>query len=203
MPAEILIMCPRCGRPQRAQGDHCIHCLATLAPAPAQAPSVKNDPVPDPSEPFLEADLGLGRRVLLSAKQLQWMPRQGETVIVDLAKLESVTLVTRPVWESLYIAALAALAFAVRAPWLVHAVLGALIVLALAACVLQKRYAFRLRLKDGREASLVLGIGARRSPVVLRIESVWGSLAPALTSLGVKCEPFDSAADTAGPSAHA
>jgi|GEM_PF-1248820 len=203
MPAEILIMCPRCGRPQRAQGDHCIHCLAALAPAVALPPSAKNDPAPDPNEPFLEADLGLGRRVLLSARQLQWTPRQGPPIIVDLSKLESVTLVRRPVWECLYIAALAGLAFAVRAPWFVHAVLGALIVLAVAACALQRRYAFRLRLKDGREASLVLGIGARRSPVVERIASVWGSLAPALASLGVRCEPLDSTEDAAGPSARA
>ncbi|HME91421.1 MAG TPA: hypothetical protein VKE49_08345, partial [Myxococcaceae bacterium] len=69
--------------------------------------------------------------------------------------------------------------------------------------VLQKRYALRLRLKDGREASLVLGIGARRSPMVQRIESVWDSLAPELTSLGVRCAPTGTPANSAGPSARA
>ncbi len=157
---------------------------------PMPEPSSERDRLLQAQQPFLEADLGRDRRVLLSAKSLEWRPGHGrEPVIAELSKLESVTLSKRPVWESLYIAALACLAFVLRSPWFVHAIFGAVALLALAACVLQRRYMFQLRLKDGQRASLFLGIGRPRAPVVQRIESVWGSLAPALTSLGVRCDP--------------
>jgi hypothetical protein len=199
MPAEILIMCPRCGRPQRSQGNRCVHCLAALSPVAEQPTGSQNESA---NEPFLEADLGLGRRVLLSANSLEFSSPSGASPLsVELPMLESVTLVQRPVWESLYIGALASLAFAVRAPWLVHALFGAVAVLALAACALQKRYGVRLRTKDGRKATLFLGIGPRRSPVAQRIQSVWDSLAPALASLGVRCNLNDAAADLGRPSA--
>lgn len=183
-------MCTRCGRPQLAKGTHCIHCLAEFQGVVEREKLTERDRVLEAYEPFLEADIGLGRRVLLSFKRLEWRPGEGRPpLLVDIADLKSVALSTRPVWESLYIGALACLAFVLKSPWFVHGIFALLALLAVAACALQKRYALRVKLKDGREAMLFLGVGARRSPAIQRIVSVWESLAPALESVGVQSGP--------------
>ncbi len=127
-------------------------------------------------QPFLEADLGLERRILLSAKRLEWHPRSGDPVIAEVAQIERVRLASRP----------ASLAVLLARGWVIRALLGAIVVLAVAACVLQKQYALVLTTRDGRSRRIELGIGTRRAPVVQRIESVWGSLQPALKELGVE-----------------
>jgi hypothetical protein len=136
-------------------------------------------------QPFLEADLGLRRRILLSSKRLEWRPRSGSPVIVEVAQIESVSLLSRRVWESLIPGALAAIGFILAPAWPVRVLVAAIGMLAVAACFLQKRYALAVKTRDGHLRRLDLGIGARRAPVVQRIESVWDSLQPALRELGI------------------
>src|SRR6266851_3373456 len=184
MPSEkFLLFCPQCGRPQPAKAS-CVACGAPLPP-PSNRPLGGRDLILKAYQPFLEADLGLERRILLSAKRFEWHPRSGDPVIAEVAQIERVRLLSRPVWESLAIGAAASLAVLLARGWVIRALLGAIVVLAVAACVLQKQYALVLTTRDGRSRRIDLGIGTRRAPVVQRIESVWGSLQPALKELGV------------------
>jgi len=139
-----------------------------------------------PDEPFLEADLGLQRRILLSSKQLEWRPRSGRPVVTELARIERVCLLSRPVWESLAIGGLACVGLLLAPALAMRAVFIALALLAVAACFLQGRYALVLIMRDGSSRSFDLGVGTRRSPLVQRIDSVWESLRPALEQVGVR-----------------
>ena len=137
-------------------------------------------------QPFLEADLGLGRRLLLSSKHLEWRPRAGRPVVTELVRIERVCLLSRPVWESLAIGALAFLGLLLATAAVIRAFCIGVALLAVAACFLQGRYALVLILRDGGRRSFDLGIGTRRSPLVQRIDSVWESLRPALEQVGVR-----------------
>jgi hypothetical protein len=106
-------------------------------------------------------------------------------VIAKVEQLERVSLFSRPVWESLPIGALAFIGLILSSHWFLRGVLALVVLLAVAACFLQKRYSLILKTRDGRSRSLDLGIGGRRAPVVQRIESVWDSLQPALKDLGI------------------
>lgn len=183
-PEKVLLFCPQCGRPQYARPS-CVACGAPLA-SPGDRPLGGRDRILKAYQPFLEADLGLQRRILLSAKRLEWHPRSGDPVIAELAQIERVRLLSRPVWESLAIGAAASLAMFFVRNWVTRVLLGAIALLAVAACVLQKQYALVLTTRDGRSRRIDLGIGTRRAPAVQRIESVWGSLQPALNELGVQ-----------------
>ena len=137
-------------------------------------------------QPFLEADLGLRRRILLSSKQLEWRPRSGRPVVTQLARIDRVRLLSRPVWESLAVGAMAFVGLLVASTFAVRALCAAVALLAVAACFLQRRYALVLIMRDGTMRGFDLGIGTRRSPLVQRIDSVWESLRPALAQVGVK-----------------
>ncbi len=139
-----------------------------------------------PDQPFLEADLGLRRRILLSANQLEWRPRSGRPVVTELARIDRVRLLSRPVWESLAVGALACLGLLLASAFATRAFCIGLSLLAVAACFLQGRYALVLTMRDGSTRSFDLGIGTRRSPLVQRIDSVWESLRPALEQVGVR-----------------
>ncbi len=136
-------------------------------------------------QPFLEADLGLKRRLLLSSKRIEWHPRSGDPIATDVSQIARVRLHSRPAWESLAIGAPAFVAMLLASAWL-RALLAAVALLAAAACFLQRRYALVLEMRDGSARAFDLGVGTRRSSVVQRIESVWDSLRPALEELGIK-----------------
>jgi hypothetical protein len=184
MQSEPLLICGQCGRPQHA-GETCAFCGARLPPPFTHGPASGRDRVLQAYQPFLEADLGLAKRIRLSARRLEWYPRSGQPVIAKVEQLERVSLFSRPVWESLAIGALVSIGFILSSFWLVRVVLALFILLAIAACFLQKRYSLVLKTRDGRALRFDLGIGARRAPVVQRIESVWDSLQPALKQLGI------------------
>jgi hypothetical protein len=184
MTSELLLVCPQCGRRQQMR-ESCSKCGAHLSPISGQDPTGR-DSVLQAYQPFLEGDLGLERRILLSAKRLEWRPRRGEPVIAEVQQIEWVRLLSRPVWESLFIGAVASIVLAFASAWAIRALLAGIVLLAVAACFLQKRYALLLKMRDGRLRSFELGIGARRAPVVQRIESVWDSLQPALEELGIR-----------------
>src|SRR5258708_15093364 len=117
MPSEkVLLFCPQCGRPQHAR-ESCVACGALLPSPPSKRPAAGRDRILEAYQPFLEADLGLQRRILLSAKRLEWHPRSGDPVIAEVAQIERVRLASRPVWESLAIGAVALLAVFVAKAW--------------------------------------------------------------------------------------
>src|SRR5260370_32536822 len=128
---KILLFCPQCGRPQNAQAT-CVGCGAPLPP-PGNRPMGDRDRILKAYQPFLEADLGLERRILLSAKRLEWHPRSGDPVIAEVAQIERVRLLSRPVWESLAIGAAASLAVVLARGWVIRRLRGAIVVLAVAA----------------------------------------------------------------------
>src|ERR1700736_765039 len=108
MAAKPLIVCGQCGRPQHA-GESCIACGARLPPPFTQSPVLPRDRVLQAYQPFLEADLGLARRIRLSARRFEWYPRSGEPVIAPVEQIERLSLFSRPVWESLAIGAFASI----------------------------------------------------------------------------------------------
>jgi hypothetical protein len=117
---------------------------------------------------------------------------------VEINLLECVRLARRPVWEALLpaVACLAALALVHR--WEVRVLLGALVLLGVAACLLQKRYALHLFLRGGNRFEIFLGLGTRRAASVQRIESIWSTLSAELHALGVSVAPEFNPGDTGG-----
>lgn len=107
-------------------------------------------------------------------------------MVTQLAQIDRVRLLRRPVWESLAIGALACLGLLFGSAFAVRALFVGIALLSVAACFLQGRYALVLVMRNGSRCSLDLGIGTRRSPLVRRIDSVWESLRPALEQVGVK-----------------
>jgi hypothetical protein len=91
----------------------------------------------------------------------------------------------RPVWESLLLATIGGLGAVLLSGWMRWVAL-AFMLLALAACFLQRRYGLRLSLRNGQVHRVFLGIGRRHAPLGERIESVWSSVSDALHGLGVK-----------------
>lgn len=106
-------------------------------------------------------------------------------MVAEVGQIDRVRLHSRPVWESLLVGALASLGL-LLAPGVWRAGFAGLVLLSLAACFLQRRYALVVILLDGNTRAIDLGVGTRRSPLVQRIDSVWESLRPALEELGIK-----------------
>src|SRR5712664_1600123 len=105
MASELVLVCSQCGRRQQMR-ESCSKCGARLSPISGQDPTGR-DSVLQAYQPFLEGDLGLERRILLSAKRLEWRPQRGEPVIAEVEQIEWVRLLRRPVWESIFIGAVA------------------------------------------------------------------------------------------------
>src|SRR5437868_5279893 len=94
MPAQVLVMCPECGRPQPGGSEACIACGARLPPA---LPPSGRDQVLDAFSPFLEADLGRGRVLTLSKRRLEWRSGyEGDAQVFELSELKSLELSRRP-----------------------------------------------------------------------------------------------------------
>jgi hypothetical protein len=140
----------------------------------------------DSYQPFLEADLGRGHLIRLSQRRLEWVGgRGGESRIVKIEDLRSVSLAERPVWEALLVGILLAGGFALGFPWEIRLLLAGLILLSLIACFAQKRYALTLQLRSGQVLEIALGTGTKRAAQTQRVRSVWATLSAELRSLGV------------------
>src|SRR4051812_10787167 len=99
MPAQVLVMCHECGRPQPGGRESCVACGARLPPA---LPPSSRDQVLDAFAPFLEADLGRGRVITLSKRRLEWHSGlKDDARVFELSQLKSLELSRRPVFESL------------------------------------------------------------------------------------------------------
>src|SRR5690349_3854622 len=99
MAPEVLVMCERCGRPQKAAKE-CVHCGTALPTTPigagAQASGeakgkgkAGREKLLDAYDPFLECDLGAGRKLLLSERRLEWQGADAAHGQVELAALAS------------------------------------------------------------------------------------------------------------------
>lgn len=159
----------------------------------------RRDQLIDSYQPFLELNLGRGRQLLLSQKRLEWTegPNSNRRA-VEIDFLESVRLTRRPVWEALLPAAAFLGALALIQRWEVRLFLSTLVVLGVAACLLQKRYALQLSLCNGNRLEIFLGVGTRRAAIVQRIESIWSTLSAELNALEVGLAPQFNPGDTAG-----
>jgi hypothetical protein len=192
MPAEVLVMCESCGRPQWPRKAGCVHCGAKLpdSPAGAKKPATPKEKLFDAFEPFLEGDFGRGGVVLLSQRKLEWKlsrnaPRPARSFhLVDLAE---VRLERRPAWEALiFLVIPAALAFFVRSGPGRYALAGVALFILL-ACLSQRRYSFHVSPRDGKDPlGVLLAVGTSSAPGVVRAMSVWETLATELKALGVK-----------------
>lgn len=190
MPAEVLVMCSECGRPQYATQESCVACGAKLPPAPQpRSPPTGRDAILEAFQPFLEANLGRGQLLSLSKKRLEWRPgAESKPILFELAALASVQLAQRPVYETLIFAIPAlALAFLVGST-VIRVALAAFFVLCVVACLTQRRYELRLRNQHGEHARLYLGTSRPRAGQGARIESVWDALSQELRDLGVSVE---------------
>jgi hypothetical protein len=188
MAAQPLVMCEACGRPQFLAQPTCVACGAKLPDAPASGREIKSarERLLDGYQPYIEAHLGRGRLLLLSEKQLEWRVGATRPLVADLTGIAAVSLRKRRVWEALLPATLIAAAAAWPAHGWARWALAAFAGLWVAAGAVQRRCALWVRMKDGREASIPLGIGA---PAVERADSVWSSIRPELARLGVAVSP--------------
>jgi hypothetical protein len=188
MPAQVLVMCAECSRPQFATQKTCVSCGAVLPDAPMPREELKSvrDRIIEAQTPFLEATLGRGQRLCLSEKQLEWHGAPSKAYFA-LPDLKGAKLQARPVWETLIFGSVALIALVV-APWLwLRLAFAGLVVVAVLACFIQRRFFLLLATEKGT-AALPLGIGARNAPISQRIQSIWGSLRDELERRGVPCE---------------
>ncbi|HVE84627.1 MAG TPA: DUF6232 family protein [Myxococcales bacterium] len=192
MPAQILVMCEACGRPQFPRKGGCVQCGAPLPEQPTglKRPATPKEKLFDAFEPFLEGDFGRAGTVLLSQRRLEWQPGPGSREekktypLVDVAQVE---LERRPAWEALLVAALPGIAAALVSSPVARWILLGLVGFAALACFTQRRYALFVRRRDGKDPlGLLLAVGTSGSPAVQRVLSVWESLSAELRSLGVK-----------------
>lgn len=192
MPAEVLVMCESCGRPQLPRKAGCIACGAKLPDAPTglQRPMTPKEKLFDALEPFLEGDFGRAGVMLLSQRRLEWKqdrnaPRPTRSFhLVDVAEVE---LERRPAFEALlFLVIPAALAFFLRSDGARYALAG-VAVFVLLACLTQRRYALHIKPRDGKDPlGILLTVGTSNAPGVVRVLSVWETLSQELRSLGVK-----------------
>jgi hypothetical protein len=192
MPAEILVMCEACGRPQFPRQGGCVQCGAPLPDHPTglKPPQTPRDKLFDSMEPFLEGDLGRAGTVLLSQRRLEWKPPHGsreEGRTYALVDVDHVELQRRPAWEALFFTAIPIVIAAFISNPIIRWVLIGLGAFAALASVTQRRYALFVRTRDRKgPLGVLLAVGTSGSPAVKRVMSVWESLSTELKALGVK-----------------
>src|SRR5262245_8254549 len=153
MPAEILVMCEACGRPQFPRKGGCVQCGAPLPDHPTglKRPATPKDKLFDAFEPFLEGDFGRAGVVLLSQRRLEWQPAPGsrvETQTYSLVDLDLVELQRRPAWEALFFAAIPAVISGFVSSSMVRWILLGVAAFAVLATLTQRRYALFVRTRD-------------------------------------------------------
>lgn len=186
MPAEVLVMCSACGRPQSAARRRCAFCNAVLpeAPLPSRAPA---SPVSSPGVPPLSLDLGNRRALAVNDAQLSFQGRPGGGPALDVPW----TRVRRLEWRTrLYFEALGLLAF--TALGLLWAPTQAVRLMALAAGViglglvaLYRHHGLTVELEDGTRMQWPLGMALKGSAREARLTAARATLADAGRVRGV------------------
>lgn len=183
MPAEVLVMCPSCGRPQSASRRRCAFCDAELpeAPLPPLAPAS-----PPPPHPLLSLALGNGRALVVSGEQLSFQGRPGGGPPLDVAW----TRVRRLEWRTRpYVEALGLLAFTALGLWAparevrLMALLAGAIGLLLTA--LYRHHGLTVEVEDGTRLRWPLGMALRGSAREARLKAARAALEVAGRERGV------------------
>ncbi|RKH45585.1 hypothetical protein D7Y23_25585 [Corallococcus sp. AB050B] len=195
MPAEVLVMCSACGRPQSAARRRCAFCNAELPEAPLPSRSSPGTPVPSPPgfSP-LALELGNRRALAVNGEQLsfQGRPGGGPTLDVPWARVRRLEWRTRPYFEALGLLAFTVLGLlwaptqAVRLLALVAGVIG----LGLAA--LYRHHGLTLELDDGTRMQWPLGMALKGSARERGLEAARATLADAGRMRGVPVAGSDA-----------
>ncbi|MBJ6765135.1 hypothetical protein JGU66_30595 [Myxococcaceae bacterium JPH2] len=176
MPAEVLVMCRACGRPQPEGPPRCAFCGEPLPEAPRPAAEVR-------------LELGRGRGLFVGPEQLTYRGRPaGPPATVPWSQVRRLEWERRP-----YLEALGLLAFAVLGLWaptrdmevmgLVAGVMGLLL------AGLYRHCALTLEVTGGARLRWPLGMALRGSARQARVEAVWRALAAMARERGVAVAP--------------
>ncbi|PTL82380.1 zinc ribbon domain-containing protein [Vitiosangium sp. GDMCC 1.1324] len=187
MPAEVLVMCTRCGRPQRAGAGFCSACGAELPEAPLP-PGAST-----PAAPFLSAELAGGRVLTGVGNRLSFRPGASATpFLLELPGLRRLTLVHRPHYEVLILSAVA-LGVLPFVPGPVRVLLGLLALVGVALALTERRYTLVLESSGAVETRWDLGSVRRGSPMEQRVRAAWLTLSDVVRARGVQVsEPSSS-----------
>ena len=184
MPAEVLVMCSACGRPQSAARRRCAFCNAELpeAPLPLLAPASRPPPPPAAS---VAVDLGNGRGLSVGAEKLTFQGRaRGSPVDVAWMRVRGLEWRTRP-----YLEALGLLAFAVLGFWAPESPLRLMGFLAggmgLLLAALYRHHGLTVVVEDGVRLQWPLGMALRGSSREARLVAARAVLTEAARNRGI------------------
>ncbi|AFE04750.1 hypothetical protein COCOR_02651 [Corallococcus coralloides DSM 2259] len=190
MPAEVLVMCSACGRPQTAARRRCAFCNAELpeAPLPPRSPQAPEPPAPSlPGVSPLALDLGNRRALAVNDAQLsfQGRPGGGPTLDVPWNRVRRLEWRTRPYFEALGLLAFTALGlfWAPTQEVRIMAFVAGVIGLGLAA--LYRHHGLRVELDDGTRMEWPLGMALKGSAREGRLTAARATLADAGRMRGV------------------
>ncbi|RKH77760.1 hypothetical protein D7Y21_36850 [Corallococcus sp. AB045] len=197
VPAEVLVMCSACGRPQSAARRRCAFCNAELpeAPLPPRSPDALESPAPSlPGVTPLALDLGNRRVLAVNDTQLsfQGRPGGGPTLDVPWARVRRLEWRTRPYYEPLGLLAFTVLGLfwaptqAVRIMSFAGGVIGLLLV------VLYRHHGLTLELDDGTRMQWPLGMALKGSAREARLKAARATLADAGRMRGVPLNGSDA-----------
>lgn len=176
MPAEVLVMCTKCRRPQPARRGPCVVCGETLpdAPMPGGAP---------PGAPFLLLEAG-GHTIAWRDQRLTYQSRASAApVAVELDQVRGVSLGRRLFVEALGLV-LVALVLALLVPSLTPVAVG-LSGLGVLGALLWRRYSLLVVAVDGGRLRWTLGVVRLGSEKARLLEAAWTAGAEALAARGV------------------
>ncbi len=190
MPAEVLVMCPACARPQPS-ASACVHCGAALPEAPrppGSSDALRPDPLLRPRAPAeVEVPLGESTRLFVGEDALELRGGDGSRERVALADVRRVGLERQRSWPLLAAAALPVLvAFALVDGWVIRLVL--FVLGAGLAFLLLRREVLYLRIErvDAEPRRIRLGQrGSTGSATGVATSSRWAELSEELRRRGV------------------
>ncbi|WP_375744017.1 hypothetical protein NR800_02950 [Corallococcus interemptor] len=196
MPAEVLVMCSACGRPQTAARRRCAFCNAELpeAPLPPRSPEASEPPSPWPGVTPLALDLGNRRALAVNDARLSFQGRPGGGPALDVpwARVKRLEWSTRPYLEALGLLAFTALGLlwaptqAVRIMALAAGVLGVMLT------GLYRHHGLTVELDDGSRMRWPLGMAPRGSAREARLQVARAALAEAGRVRRVPVAGFDA-----------
>jgi hypothetical protein len=186
VPAEVLVMCDSCGRPQTAARRRCAFCNAELPEAPLPPLAASAPPPPRPGLAPVSLDLGNRRALSVDAVKLSFQGRPGGGAPLDVpwARVRRLEWRTRPYLEALGLLAFTALGFfapanPVRVMAFAAGVMGLLLM------VLYRHHGLTVELEDGTRMQWPLGMAPKGSAREARLTSAWSALRDAARARGV------------------
>lgn len=186
MPAEVLVMCSACGRPQTAGRRRCAFCNAELPEAPLP-PRPPDAPVPSPGVPPLALDLGNRRALAVNDTRLSFQGRPGGGPALDVpwTRVRRLEWRTRPYFEALGLLAFTALGLFWAPTQAVRIMAFAAGVIGLLLAALYRHHGLTLELDDGTRMQWPLGMALKGSAREGRLTAARATLADAGRVRGV------------------